>query len=144
MSTVRCGYPMLARIAIRNSPRIFSGDISEPCWAWAISGRRTFDRARRARFREAAGKAEIFHNKEKKYSSFRKCGTCEYFEDCSVCPVSIGYDPENADPHRVPDFMCAFNMAKLKYRKQFPPMPDPAEMLEAIIAQTQRHPRASN
>ena len=94
--------------------------------------------ARRARFREAAGKAGIFHNKEKKYSSFRKCGTCEYFEDCSVCPVSIGYDPENADPHRVPDFMCAFNMAALKYRESFPPLPDPIEKLESLLAMAEK------
>lgn len=91
-------------------------------------------RKRRLLFPEAIRKTEIFHNKEKKYSSFRKCGTCEHIDNCSVCPVSIGYDPENEDPHRIPDFLCAFNMAALKYRDLFPAMPNPIEKLNSLLA----------
>jgi sulfatase maturation enzyme AslB (radical SAM superfamily) len=98
---------------------------------------------RRPSFRAAVRKAEIFHHKEKKYSSYRKCGSCEYIESCSVCPVSIGYDPKNIDPRRVPDFHCAFNMAVLKYRDSFPNMPDPIERLESLLALAEKTNRQS-
>jgi radical SAM protein with 4Fe4S-binding SPASM domain len=87
---------------------------------------------RYAAFPKAVRKVEIFHHKEKKYSSYRKCGDCEYLDSCSVCPVSIFYDPTNSDPNRVPDFICAFNMIALKYRDRFPAMPDPFEQLESF------------
>jgi sulfatase maturation enzyme AslB (radical SAM superfamily) len=77
-------------------------------------------RERLAAFPETTVKAEIFHHKERKYSSYGKCGTCAYLDACSICPVSIGLDPRNTDPDRVPDFFCAFNQVALKYRDRFP------------------------
>ena len=84
---------------------------------------------RRAAFPKAARKAEIFDHKGKKYSSYGRCGKCRYIGRCSVCPVSIGYDTKNTDPHRVPDFICAFNMVALKYRDLFPCMSNPLTRL---------------
>jgi sulfatase maturation enzyme AslB (radical SAM superfamily) len=98
---------------------------------------------RYAVFPEAVRKAEMFHHKEKKYSSYRKCGECEYLDSCAVCPVSIGYDPKNTDPHRVPDFLCAFNMVALRYRERFPNMPDPIERLNLLLRGTSRKARSA-
>lgn len=81
----------------------------------------------------AARKAELFHHKEKKHSGYGKCKGCTYLDECAVCPVSIGYDPNNLDPHRVPDFLCAFNRVTLKYRRRFPVMPDPNASLKRLL-----------
>ncbi len=89
---------------------------------------------RYAALREAAHKAEIFDQKERKYSSYGSCAECECLSECFVCPVSIGYESGNTDPHRVPDFICAFNRVAHKYRKRFPRVPDPIEELEALLA----------
>jgi sulfatase maturation enzyme AslB (radical SAM superfamily) len=62
----------------------------------------------------------IFHRKQDKHSSYRACGDCEFIQDCSVCPVSIGNIPGNEDPDRVPDFLCAWNLVVNEYRKRFP------------------------
>lgn len=67
----------------------------------------------------AARAAEIFTDKQKKYSSYRRCEGCPYLHACSVCPVSIGHIPGNADPHRVPDLQCAFNLVVLTARERF-------------------------
>lgn len=84
-------------------------------------------RQRYAQFPEKIRRAEIFHDKRRKYSSYRKCAECEYLSGCSVCPVSIGHIPGNEDPHRVPDLQCAFNLVSLKYRDLF------VERLPALI-----------
>ena len=68
---------------------------------------------------KAARSDEILNRKEDKYSSYGRCGDCPYFDDCSVCPVSIGHIPGNKDPARVPDFACAFGRTALKYRESF-------------------------
>jgi hypothetical protein len=68
---------------------------------------------------KAARSDEILNRKEDKYSSYGRCGDCPYFDDCSVCPVSIGHIPGNKDPARVPDFSCAFSRTALKYRESF-------------------------
>ena len=78
--------------------------------------------ARLAAFPEMTHRAAIFHHREEKYSSYGKCSDCTYSNTCAVCPVSIGLDPRNTDPHRVPDFFCAFNQVALKYRSRFPPI----------------------
>lgn len=75
--------------------------------------------SRYAAFPEAARKAELFGHKELKYSSYGRCGECPYIEGCSVCPMSIAYHPGNTDPHRVPDFVCAFNRIALEHRHRF-------------------------
>jgi sulfatase maturation enzyme AslB (radical SAM superfamily) len=78
---------------------------------------------------EAAEKAQIFDNKQDKYSSYGRCGECRFLSTCTVCPVSIGHQPGNTDPHRIPDFLCAYNLASLKYRERFPRQPGPREFL---------------
>jgi hypothetical protein len=73
---------------------------------------------RRAVYPATAQAAEIFHHQEDKYSSYRRCGECEYLAECSVCPMSLGR--VEADVKRIPDFLCAYNLVALKYRAQFP------------------------
>ncbi len=70
-----------------------------------------------------------FMKKEEKFSSFGRCGDCEYLDECSVCPVSIANDPDNDDPRRVPDFYCAFNKAALAARRLLPESLDAARMV---------------
>jgi sulfatase maturation enzyme AslB (radical SAM superfamily) len=75
---------------------------------------------RRLRDYPAAARAtRLFHGKEKKYSSFAKCGECRFLATCSVCPMSIGRRPGEADPDRVPDFLCAFNLVAHEERERF-------------------------
>lgn len=71
------------------------------------------------KYLEASRAEEILNCKEKKYSSYGKCADCRYFDDCSICPVSIGHIPGNTDPARVSDFACAFTRTALKYRLKF-------------------------
>jgi sulfatase maturation enzyme AslB (radical SAM superfamily) len=68
----------------------------------------------------AAKASGIFHRKQDKRSSYRACGDCEFLQDCSVCPVSIGNIPGNEDPNRVPDFLCAWNLVLNECRSRFP------------------------
>ena len=84
---------------------------------------------RYASFPEAARRSGLFHHKENKYSSYRRCGECSYITHCSVCPVSIGHIPENSDPDRVSDFCCAYNLVALKYRDRFPSQPNPLNLI---------------
>jgi sulfatase maturation enzyme AslB (radical SAM superfamily) len=64
--------------------------------------------------------AEFFDDKQLKRSSYGECGTCRFLATCNVCPASIGHIPGNTDPHRVPDFLCAYNLISLKHRALFP------------------------
>lgn len=68
---------------------------------------------------DAALETGLFHNKREKYSSYGRCGECEYLHSCTVCPTSIGHIPGNTDPNRVPDFICAFNMVSNRYAEAF-------------------------
>jgi len=68
---------------------------------------------------DAALGTGLFHGKQSKYSSYGRCGECEYLHSCSVCPTSIGHIPGNTDPDRIPDFVCAFNMVANQYAKRF-------------------------
>lgn len=72
----------------------------------------------------ATRQAEIFDGKESKYSSYARCGECRYLDTCTVCPVTIGHIPGNTDPHRIPDFQCAYNLVYHKYRGRFPAVDD--------------------
>jgi sulfatase maturation enzyme AslB (radical SAM superfamily) len=84
---------------------------------------------RMAAYPEAARAAAIFHDKQDKYSSYARCGDCRFLEDCAVCPVSIGNQPGNQDPNRIPDFLCAYNLVSLAYRERFPRQPGKAQIL---------------
>jgi sulfatase maturation enzyme AslB (radical SAM superfamily) len=76
--------------------------------------------AKYASFRDAVARVPIFSEKEKKYSSYRKCADCRFFAACVTCPASIGFAEGNTDPHRVPDYYCAFNYISLSSRDGFP------------------------
>lgn len=80
-------------------------------------------------FPEAVSRLAMFAEKEKKYSSYRACADCAYFASCVTCPASIGHIPGNRDPHRVPDYYCAFIYASMKSRERFPTQPS---LLERI------------
>jgi sulfatase maturation enzyme AslB (radical SAM superfamily) len=62
----------------------------------------------------------LFDRRPAKHSSYGRCGTCGYRRSCLPCPVSIVHQPGNADPDRIPDFVCAFNRVTTKYRRRFP------------------------
>ncbi len=80
----------------------------------------------RARFRSRIDREAAFIRKEEKESSFKKCGECEFFDQCTVCPVALTNDREMNDARRVPDFYCAFNRASFTAAKRFPISHDPA------------------
>lgn len=82
-----------------------------------------------SKYPHAARAAGIFDDKQDKYSSYGRCGECRFLNVCGVCPVSIGHQPGNEDPRRIPDFLCAYNLVSLKYREQFPARPDAREIL---------------
>ena len=71
------------------------------------------------KFLEEAHHEDLLNHRENKYSSCGRCADCSYFPDCMICPVSIAQSPGNMDPHRVPDFLCAFNRVAQKYRRLF-------------------------
>jgi sulfatase maturation enzyme AslB (radical SAM superfamily) len=53
----------------------------------------------------------LFGDKERKRSSYARCGECRFIAECMICPVSIAAIPGNDDPNRVPDLPCAWNLA---------------------------------
>jgi len=73
--------------------------------------------------------AGIFNGKHDKYSSYGRCADCEFFTECGVCPASIGHIPENTDPNRIPDSVCAYNLVAHRYRQRFPTEPDSADIV---------------
>jgi sulfatase maturation enzyme AslB (radical SAM superfamily) len=85
--------------------------------------------SRLAEFPAKAREAGIFHGREHKYSSYGRCVECRYMTRCGVCPVSIGHQPGNTDPNRIPDFLCAYNLVALKHRELFPRQPGLADIL---------------
>jgi len=82
---------------------------------------------RMAAYPAAAAAARIFDDKQDKYSSYGRCGECRFLARCGVCPVSIGHQPGNDDPRRIPDFQCAYNLVSLAYRERFPFRPSAFE-----------------
>lgn len=76
--------------------------------------------AKSASFPDEVGRLPIFSEKEKKHSSYRRCAGCRFFAACVTCPASIGFAEGNTDPHRVPDYYCAFNYTSLATRDGFP------------------------
>ncbi len=88
---------------------------------------------RLARYPAAARALRIFHDKPSKHSSYGECQRCRFVEQCSICPASIGHIPGNSDPHRVPDFACAYNLVSLAYRERFPAQPTPLDILTGRV-----------
>ncbi|MFH1688789.1 MAG: radical SAM protein [Candidatus Eisenbacteria bacterium] len=85
--------------------------------------------ARMAAFAGDVERLSIIAEKEKKYSSYRTCADCRFFAACVTCPVSIGFAEDNTDPHRVPDYYCAFNYTSLASRDGFPVQPTDLEVI---------------
>jgi sulfatase maturation enzyme AslB (radical SAM superfamily) len=75
--------------------------------------------ARLARFRAEVRRSPLFTGRERRYTTRRRCAACRWRASCSVCPVAVAHTGE--DPHRVPDFLCAFSRLTAKYRERFPP-----------------------
>jgi sulfatase maturation enzyme AslB (radical SAM superfamily) len=84
---------------------------------------------RLAAFPADVGRLPVFSEKEKKYSSYRRCADCRFFAVCVTCPASIGFAEGNTDPHRVPDYYCAFNYISLASRDGFPVQPTDLEVI---------------
>ncbi len=109
----------------------FASPLLSECLAALFVGNVTDENLleRRESFREEVGRLDMFSEKEKKYSSYRRCADCRFFAACVTCPASIGYMPDNTDPHRVPDYYCAFNYASLASRDGFPVQPTDREVI---------------
>jgi len=88
---------------------------------------------RLAMYPGAARETGLFHGKRDKYSSYGRCGECEFLDSCAVCPASTGNIPGNADPRRIADFPCAYNLVALKYREKFPSMPTALDILTGKV-----------
>lgn len=121
-------YPctVLARSGQRSTSKLLEQRLGPLCLGRVTSERL---RDRLARLPEIVLAAEIFDDKEAKHSSHGRCGECPHVELCSVCPVSIGHIPGNADPRRIPDSICAFNLLVGEYRRRFPREPDTIDFL---------------
>jgi sulfatase maturation enzyme AslB (radical SAM superfamily) len=70
------------------------------------------------RFHAEVRRSPLFMQRERKRTARRRCADCRYRASCRVCPVAIAH--AGADPHLVPEFLCAFNRLSLKYRERFP------------------------
>lgn len=82
---------------------------------------------------EAARRTGIFHGAEARYSSYGRCRDCRFLGSCAICPAAIGHIPGNSDPHRVPDFSCAFHRMALTCRERFPVQPTALQVLTGEV-----------
>jgi radical SAM protein with 4Fe4S-binding SPASM domain len=88
---------------------------------------------RLAAYQAAARATDFLTGKEEKYSSYGRCADCRFLSSCAICPVSIGQQPGNDDPRRVPDFPCAFTRTALSYRARFPRQPTVADLASGRV-----------
>jgi len=72
------------------------------------------------RYRADLLRTLAFDRREGKRSSYGECGDCLYANDCRVCPMTIVLQPGAGDPHRIPDYVCAFNRIVSRCRRRFP------------------------
>ena len=77
----------------------------------------------------AAQACGSFQFSSRRYSSYGRCAECRWAGQCQVCPLAAAIDPEWVDPHRVPDFLCAFNQVRLAHIDRFPCQYDPLTCL---------------
>lgn len=74
-----------------------------------------------SRYRAAVERIPAFVRRRSKWSSYGRCSTCRYLAQCHICPMSIVLSAgARSSPHRVPDFLCAFNRVRAKYWRRFP------------------------
>lgn len=70
-------------------------------------------------YRSVVRPVALFDDKQENYSTYGRCTDCSYLAHCGICPVSIGYLPDNEDINRIPDFLCAYNQVTLAQRERF-------------------------
>lgn len=100
------------------------GELSEP----DLSNRMTS-------YSDVVTQAEIFHNRDEKHSGYAECRSCEFLDHCFVCPVTIGQIPGNTDPHRIPDFLCAFNLVSNRFREKLAGEPGWLQWIKDVAEQ---------
>lgn len=74
-------------------------------------------------FARCVARSPLFNGRALKHSTLHRCAECRYRASCSICPVTIAYASED-NPHRIPDFLCAFHRVSQAYRERFPPQLD--------------------
>jgi len=147
--TIDVGGQVYGCVLFAESYQQFAGDLlKRRLGALRIGDLREADLPERyARFLAAGRRTDLFADQERKYSGYGPCRDCEHQAGCRICPVAIGYDPDNADPDRVPDFACAFSRVALGCRKRFlgrigKSAADPFARLDAILASRRRKDQA--
>lgn len=60
----------------------------------------------------------------RRYAARGPCIDCPVVVDCRVCPFAAALAGGGDEPHRVPDFLCAFNLAAQTWKRRFPPLAD--------------------
>jgi len=74
-----------------------------------------------------------FFGRAQKQSSYGRCASCQWRRECSVCPVSIVRQSGNDDPHRIPDFVCAFNRVAAAWRHRSPRTTDSRRLIAGVV-----------
>jgi MoaA/NifB/PqqE/SkfB family radical SAM enzyme len=93
------------------------------------------------RFAAEVRRSPLFAQRERKGSLHGRCVECPHRASCVVCPVAIALAGE--DPHRVPEFLCAFNRLSSKYRDRFPPQWDLPPPSPRATPRRSRRPRTA-
>jgi hypothetical protein len=70
-------------------------------------------------FRESVERTGLFGPRRGLHSALGPCSACRWRRSCTVCPMTIAYDPGSGGVARVPDNVCAFNRIALSSRAQF-------------------------
>jgi sulfatase maturation enzyme AslB (radical SAM superfamily) len=61
----------------------------------------------------------------RRHAAAGPCADCPVVVDCRVCPFAVALAGGGGDePRRVPDFLCAFNLAAQTWKRRFPPLAD--------------------
>jgi MoaA/NifB/PqqE/SkfB family radical SAM enzyme len=68
---------------------------------------------------EKTTRLPLLTGREEKHSGRGRCMDCQFQEECFVCPAAVSHAPGADDPHRVPDFQCAFARATSGARRAF-------------------------
>jgi uncharacterized protein len=63
-------------------------------------------------------------NVRRRHAARGACAGCPVVDDCRACPLAAALAGGGGEPHRVPDFLCAFNLAAQSWKRRFPPLAD--------------------
>lgn len=72
--------------------------------------------SKRAAYHRRVHHVGLFHRRESKWSSYRRCKECDVRSECRACPLATVHIPGVVDPHRVSDLQCAFQLVIAKHR----------------------------